>query len=330
MHLKLLLAVGTTAGVVGMAAIPLLSVRRRGFSLRPRWEPRHPALPNVARIGAWGGVLLAAVQVLVGVTLVLANQVRGGVIAYQMAFTFFLLPIALAAHPVFTALYPRLATQAQAGHWPGFAADVTEGVRRVLFVVLPASAVLVAVGSPALRVLRMGELDASGARLVGRVLAAYALGLAGYGCFLLLARAWTAAGNARLPAVVAIGVTVVGSVLMVAGSAAVDGSDRVVVLGLAHSVAMTLGAAALFVTLRRHCGVALPIGPTFARSAVTAVAAGLAAVTVVELVDSGGRSGAVAALVAGLGVAGIVVLAAQWLLGAPELREAMRGMRGAA
>jgi putative peptidoglycan lipid II flippase len=330
LQLKLLLALGTTAGVLGMASIPFIAVRRCGFSMRPRWEPRHPQLATVARVGAWGGVLLAAVQVLIGVTLVLANQVRGGVIAYQMAFTFFLLPIALAAHPVFTALYPRLAAQAQAGRWPGFAADVTEGVRRVVFVVLPASAVLAVVGTPALRVLRMGELDGAGVRLVGRVLAAYALGLAGYGCFLLLARAWTAAGNPRLPALVAIGVTVVGSVLMVAGSAATEGSDRVVILGLAHSAAMTLGAVALFVTLRRHCGVALPIGRTLVRSAATAVVAGVVSAMVVDVVDSGGRGGAAAALGAGVATAAVVVLVGQWMLGAPELRDVMRDMRGTA
>jgi putative peptidoglycan lipid II flippase len=173
----------------------------------------------------------------------------------------------------------------------------------------------------------MGELDDAGAEMVGRVLAAYALGLAGYGCFLLLSRAWTAAGNPRLPALVAMAVTVVGSVLMVAGSAAVDGTDRVAVLGLAHSIAMSLGAIALFVTLRRHCGVALPVGSSFARSLLTAVLAGVTAAAVAEVVDSGGRGGAAAAMIAGGLAAAAVVLVGQWLLGAPELRGVMQSLR---
>ena len=103
---RLVLALGTTAGVLAMTAVPLLAGRRAGFRLRPRLGFDNPHLREVARVGAWGAALLAANQLLIGVTLVLANHVEGGVVAYQIAFTFFLLPVALAAQPVFTALYP--------------------------------------------------------------------------------------------------------------------------------------------------------------------------------------------------------------------------------
>ncbi|HET7718926.1 MAG TPA: lipid II flippase MurJ, partial [Acidimicrobiales bacterium] len=44
---RLVLGVGTTAGVVAMAAVPLLALRRAGVHLRPRWEPSHPALRSL-------------------------------------------------------------------------------------------------------------------------------------------------------------------------------------------------------------------------------------------------------------------------------------------
>ena len=326
---RLVLAVGTTAGVVAMTAIPVVAALRRGFRLRPRWEPHHPQLRQVLGVGAWGGAVLAAMQVLIFVTLVLANPVPGGVVAYQIAFTFFLLPIALAAHPVFTALYPRLAGHAHAGRWQGFADDLGDGVRRVLFVVLPASAVLIVVGSPALRVIRLGELDRAGAVLVGRVLAAYAIGLAGYGCFLLLARAWAAAGNPRVPALVAAGVAGGGALLMVAGVRVVDGDDRVVAVGIAHSVALTAGAVVLFVLLRRRCGGDVAVVPTLARSLATAVVGGVAAAAVVDAVDTGGRTAAATATVSGVVVVAVTVLVGQWLLRAPEMHSALRVIRGA-
>ena len=326
---RLLLALGTTAGVLAMAAIPTVAAAHHGYRLRPRWEPRHPHLREVLRIGAWGGVVLASVQVLILVTLVLANPVPGGVVAYQIAFTFFLLPIALAAHPVFTALYPRLAGHAHAARWQRFADELGDGVRRVLFVVVPASAVLLVVGTPALRVIRMGEIDRNGAELVGRVLGAYALGLAGYGCFLLLTRAWTAAGNPRVPAFVAAGVAVGGSVLMVAGSAIADGSDRVVALGVAHSVAMSAGAVVLFLLLRRHCGGDVAVGATLARSVATALVGGVAAYAVVDALDAGGRIAAAAATAAGVAVIAATVVVGQWILRAPEMTNALRALRGA-
>ena len=48
------------------------------------------------------------------VVLVLANRVEGGVVAYQVGFTFFLLPHALFALPVLTASFPTLSRQAAA------------------------------------------------------------------------------------------------------------------------------------------------------------------------------------------------------------------------
>jgi putative peptidoglycan lipid II flippase len=322
---RLLLATGTTGGVLAMAAIPILGARRRGLPLRPRWEPRDPRLREIGKVGLWGGVLLAAVQVLIGVTLVLANQVRGGVVAYQIAFTFFLLPVALVAHPVFTALYPRMAAAAHGARWADFGADVSDGMRRILFFVLPATAALVVAGGPALRLAQVGELDAAGVHLVGRVLAAYALGLAGYSCFLLLARAWTAAGDARLPGVIALGAAGVGAVLMVIGVSVTDGGDRVVALGLAHSVAMTGGALALTVLLERRYHLHLTVGPTLGRSVLTAAVAGGVGAAAAGAVDSGGRAGAAAALAVGLAVVGVLSIVGQWVLRAPELR----GLRGA-
>jgi putative peptidoglycan lipid II flippase len=211
----------------------------------------NPHLRAVGRVGAWGAVMLAAAQVLIGVTLVLANKVEGGVVAYTIAFTFFLLPHAVIAHPLYTALYPRLAAHVHAGDRGAFAADVIGGVRKLAVFVLPASALLIALGLPLLRLVRLGQIDAAGASLVARVLAAYALGLFGYSVFQLLARASTAAGDARLPALVGVGMTTAGSVLMVVGSSVTRGGNRVVALGVAHSIVATAGAAVLAGRLRR-------------------------------------------------------------------------------
>lgn len=243
---KLLLAIGTTAGVLFMSAVPVLALWRAGYRLRPRLDLRDPRLRSIARVGAWGAVMLAAAQLLIGVTLVLANRVEGGVVAYSIAYTFFLLPHAVIAHPVYTALYPRLSAHVHAGDRPAFRADVADGVRRMAMWVLPASLALMAAAPLVLRVLDLGAIDEAGAAFVGRVVVAYALGLVGYSVFQLLARAATAMGNVRLPALIGVGMTLGGAVLMVVGSSLADGRDKVVALGVAHSVAVTLGAAVMW------------------------------------------------------------------------------------
>ena len=250
---KLLLAVGTTAGVAAMVALPVSALWRSGLRLRPRWDPRHPGLRRLAKLGAWAMGYLAATQVLIATTLVLANRVEGGVIAYQIAFTFFLLPHALFAHPVYTALYPQLSADSHARDGEAFARRVAGGVRLTATFVVPASLALAVLARPILDLVSVGALDqGGGSRLVARVLAAYALGLIGYSCFHLLTRATYAAGDTRTPTLVCMATTVIGATLMVLWSSAVEGGDRVVVLGWSHSIVMVGAAAALGVTMARR------------------------------------------------------------------------------
>src|SRR5207245_5490210 len=148
------LARGTTAGVVTMTAVPIVAAWRAGLRLRPRWDPGHAGLRELGRRGLWAAAYLGLTQLLIATTLILANRVEGGVVAYQIAFTFFLLPHALIANPVFTALYPRMASDGRARRWDRFSVDLADGSRLIGFLVLPAAALLVALGRPALRVVQ--------------------------------------------------------------------------------------------------------------------------------------------------------------------------------
>jgi len=316
---RLVLALGTTAGVVAMAAVPLVALRRAGIRLRPRWDPSHPGLRALGRAGIWGVVYLTMSQLLVAVTLVLANRVEGGVVAYHIAFTTFLLPFAILAHPVLTTLYPGLAADAQGGRWTDFAEALGRGARSIAFLVLPAGALLVALARPGLRLIEVGALDDAGGRLVAGVLAGYALGLAGYAGLHLLTRASYAAGDTRSPAMVNVGVAVGGSALMAVLSALASGSGRMVALGVAHSVAMVAGAVALGMLVRRRIGVAWPVRATVARSIAGAVVAGVTARVVSDVVPVGGRPGAALAVALGGAVGVGAYLFVEWVLRAPEL-----------
>ena len=65
-----------------------------------------------------------------------------------------------------------------------------------------------------------------------------------------------------------------GAVLMVVFVSLASGEDRVVALGLAHSVAMIAGAIALLMALARKRRLALRVGPTVVRSALVAAVGG--------------------------------------------------------
>ncbi|HEX6596089.1 MAG TPA: lipid II flippase MurJ [Acidimicrobiales bacterium] len=329
---RLVLALGTTAGVLAMTVVPVVALRRAGVRLWPRWDPAHPGLRGLVKDGAWAAGLMSATQVLLVTSLVLANRVEGGVVAFHIAFQVFLLPFALAAHPVNTALYPRLASAAASGRWAQFRRDLDGGMATLAFLVLPASALLVAIAGPALRVLRLGNLDAGGTRLAGHLVAAYALGLAGYAAFHLLVRASYAAGDTRAPTLVGTAVAAGGAVLMVVLFAAGEGGDtRLAALGYGHSLAYVAGAAALAVSIRRRAATTTgahdgpgPL-PALARSAACAVAAGGAA-WIVARPFGDGRGEAMAAVVAATAVGGAGYLLLQRALGAPEMAW-LRGQR---
>jgi putative peptidoglycan lipid II flippase len=140
----LLLGLGTTAGVAALALTPAIALARSGFSLRPRLEWHHPGLVQLRRLGAWAAVSLAATQVLNLAALVIGGRIEGGLVVWQLAFTYFLVPHALFSQSIFTALFPRLAEQAAVGDDEGRVRTMATGLRTTAFVALPATAAYVA------------------------------------------------------------------------------------------------------------------------------------------------------------------------------------------
>ena len=321
------LALGTTAGVAAMTLVPVVALARAGVRLRPRWIPAQPELRSLWRPGAWAAASLAATQVLVAVTVVLANRVEGGVVAYHLAFTAFLLPHAVLAHPVSTTAYPGLAAAAaRQGH--DFSVQLSRALRALAFRVTPAAALLVVAGGPALALVRLGRLDEAGAALTAATLGAYSLGLLGYGTLHLLTRASYAVDDARASGVVSALVAVGGVVLMLVGTTvAPPGVGTMVALGLAHSLAVSAGAVLLAAALHRRTPGPWPVAVAVARALITASAAGAVAWAVSRVLPSPDSrpTAALAVLVSTTVVLG-VYLAGQRALGAPELTEGL-GLR---
>jgi putative peptidoglycan lipid II flippase len=322
---KLVLGLGTTLGVVAMTVVPLLALRRGRLFPHIRWHTDLP-LHAVARRGAWAVGHLGLNQLLMAATIVLAARVSGGVVAFQIAFTFFLLPHAVLSNPIYTVLYPRLAGDARVGRFELFADDLGAGCRYTAFVLLPAAALLAALAAPALTIVHFGALDEAGARLVAAVLAAYAAGLLGYSGFFLLTRAAYALDDVKGPTIVNFWVTVGAITGMVIASAAAHGEGRVIVLGLVHAIATALGSWALLVRLRRRLDRPVPVGSAIARDTAVATVAGVLAWLATHALDMSSRTGALLAIAIGAAVGGAAYLGGQRLLAAPELTSPFRSL----
>lgn len=314
---RLVLAGGTTLGVIAFCSVPVVGALRLGVSLRPRFDYRDRRVQQLGRRGAWAALYLAMTQVLLTAVLLIANRVEGGVVAYRVAFTFFLLPHALFAIPVFTALFPRMSREVQAGAWDAYSRSVTQGMRVIALLVLPASAVFVAGAHAITDVTLFGASGGAGSAQVARALVGFAPGLIGYGGFLLATRAFYAAGDTRTPALVSAVVAAGGSGAMFLVGAAVANRYLVAAVGVVHSAVYVAGTVALLWLLRLR----LPFRPLpgLVRALLTsggaAVAAGLAVAAVQRAVTDPDRMVTAALLAAAVVSAGFVYLGIQRLAG---------------
>jgi putative peptidoglycan lipid II flippase len=284
---KLVLALGGTVGVAAFVAVPAVALRSTGFRLRPRWAPRDPGVRRLLRLSGWASVQHAGAGVLLLTAIVVGGGVEGGVVAYQVAFVFFLGPYGVLAQPIHTAVLPHLATRAAGGDRRAFAAALRWALASMAIVLLPVSAGLVALAGPLMRVLAFGQA-AEGSELLAAALGSLALGIYAYGAFLLLARAWYALGDSRTPALAALGAAGVGSAVMVVATGATSGTELVYALGLGHSLGFAAGVVALGLRLARHLGERL-LPPALARVVVLSGLAGLAAWAAVRALAPTGR-----------------------------------------
>ncbi len=102
----------------------MFPLHRIGFRFRPRWDWRQAGLSTAGRVAGWTFAALAAGQV--GILVVTrittaAGQVSGHApdvannVAYNNAFTIFMLPHSLVTVSLLTAMFTRLSGHAAAG-----------------------------------------------------------------------------------------------------------------------------------------------------------------------------------------------------------------------
>ena len=268
----LLLVVAGTGGVVAFVGLLLAACAASGFRLRPRSPRRDPRVMPVLRHSGWGVVLHTGAGLLLGAAIVTGAGVEGGVVAYQVGWVIFLAPYAVLAQPVHTAILPELVTEAREAGAAQVGASLRWALERIALLVLPATAAMVALASPALRVVEFGETRS---QLLAAAVAGLAVGLYPYSAFLLLARGHYALGDSRTPGVVSLASAGVGVAVMALAAAFLDGTARVAVLGLGHSLAYAVGALVLVVGLTRRTATSLRPA-AIGRVAAVSAAVGLA------------------------------------------------------
>lgn len=322
------LAGGTSLGVVAFCALPVLAAHRTGFRFRFSLDRSDPHLRTLARAGVWAALFLGMTQVLLTAVLVLGNRVEGGIVGYQVAFTFFLLPHALFSLPILNTLFPDAARKWQAADVEGLTVTVERGMRAIAFFVLPVAAVLTGLAGPIAGVALFGEVTPEGSDIVVAAVMGFAPGLLGYGVFYFLSRIWYAMDDTRTPAIVHLAVVGAGVAAMVVSAARVDGPSLIGALAWSHSATYLVGAVVLLVVLLARLDRRPAVVRFLATGVFAATAGGIVAAVVAAGIDVTGRGGDLADLVAGAGAGALVYLGVQQLLGGTRPSSVVRLLRG--
>lgn len=250
---QLVLAIGTTLGVVAMTAALWPSVRATGF--RFRWLPefRDEAVRRIGRLATWVFVYVAANQVGYLIVIILAGPVTGGYAAYAAAFILFQLPHAIFAVSIFTALLPAMSSRWAADDVGGYKDLLAQGIRATATILIPAALGYIVLARPIVRLLlEHGEATPASADLVADVLVFFAIGLFAFSAFQLLLRASYAMQDTRTPAllnVAAVLINIGANLLFIkVFDMGIPG------LALGHATSYVFASTALFLLIRRRIG----------------------------------------------------------------------------
>jgi putative peptidoglycan lipid II flippase len=319
---ELLLGAGTTLGVVAMTICLVPQLVRLGWHFRFRFDLSHPAVRRGARLGVWALSYAGGYQAGLVVVLVLANKIQGGVAAYQWAYTFFYLPHALFAVPIFNVLFPAMSEHVARGEESRLVGRLRDGLKMIAFIVMPAAAILFATAGPLAKVtLQYGVMTGAGAALVARVIVSFSLGLPGYSTFLVLTRGYYAMGDTKTPAVVNAATVVVASAVGATLFVALPRQWAVAGLAMGHSLAFTVGAGILGVLLlRRTDPLPDPSFPTsIRRSFLVTTGMTIVMIVITSMLSAESKAQSLLALVAAVGAGAALYVVVMIRLRSPEL-----------
>jgi putative peptidoglycan lipid II flippase len=325
-----LLAWGTTAGVLALAvtvALPMLALR---LPIKPTLRLDPGVGPVLRKLAAAGLAVLVAQQLAFLVTTYVANHrgAQGSIAVYTWANAIYLLPYAVLAVPITTAVFPRLAAAFEAGETAAFELYAATSTRAVVLAGGAGAALLVGTAVPVARIFAYdnGRVQEAQASSLGAGLLAFAPALIGFALLMHLGRVLYARQAGRQVAVVTglawLAVAAASLVLTLRW----DGLSAVGALAAAMSAGMVAGVVVLLVVLRRIAGPGVLSGLARATlAAVTgAVLAGAAGwLVTLPAADGSWGSALVFSVLSGLAVVivyGVVAVA----LDRPDARAVLR------
>lgn len=251
------LAIGTTLGVVAMAAVQIPSLARLGARWTPEIDVRDPGIRKMALlIGPTVGYVVTNL-IAVSFRNAYAFAVEpGGPAILLYAWMFYQLPYGIFAVALTTALFPELSDTADRTDWATYKTTFGRGVRSLALLIIPMAAMLIALAGPLVTLYRAGELSESAVPQIAAVLTVWAVALPFYATFMFVLKAFYAMQDTRTPMIVNAVTTVLQVSLYATLTTGIAGWTGLGLIGIPVTdvIFYSLTLAALTVILRRRVG----------------------------------------------------------------------------
>jgi putative peptidoglycan lipid II flippase len=255
------MACGVVLGGALQIAWQVPSLRREGFSFRPRIDFSHPGLRRIFRM--MGPAILgnAALQINVmvntnfasGITDAAGRVINGPVSWLAYAFRFMQLPLGLFGGALAAATLPAISRSAALGRMAEFRQTLSQSLGMVFLLTIPSAVGLAILGESMIGlVFQWGKFQAFDTHQTALALAAYAVGLTGYAATKILTPAFYALHDSRTPMLVSV--IEVGVNLAAASGLVKAAGLGHLGLALSTSIVALSGSAILFLLLRARIG----------------------------------------------------------------------------
>lgn len=207
-------AVGVSIGAVLHLLVQIPHLVTQGFRFRPTVDLRLEGVRQVGRLMLPRMLGLGVVQLNQLGNVVLASFLMLGSLGYlNVSWLLIMSPLVLAM-AVSTAVFPTLAAESALEHREEVRRLFLLSLRMILFLTVPASIGLIALGEPIIRLFfERGEFTAESTRLTAFALKFYALGLVGHATVEIVDRVFYAFHDTWTPVRVATG-AIVANILL--------------------------------------------------------------------------------------------------------------------
>jgi putative peptidoglycan lipid II flippase len=184
---------------LGNFLLPLVTIFRMGAPVRPVFDLKHPGVRKVGELMLPALLGLSLSQLGFWITPTFAHG-EGVISALRNAYALTQAPIGVFAQASAIVIFPTISALAARGEWAEFRREIHFGIRRILFLTVPASLFMAVLAEPMVTaIFRSGKFDPHDVKMTAGVLWCYSLGTFAWSAQAVLARGFYARQDSKTP-----------------------------------------------------------------------------------------------------------------------------------